>query len=123
MERAAVEPVVKRICAEVLEIEQDELLLENEDDSLAEKFGLNSVDALEVLMQIENAFDIEIDDEDLSVELIRSVDTLTDYVLAVLSGETPCVPSAPEASDESSADSEETGEEATAAESPAPAGP
>lgn len=59
-----------------LEINVDELECEN----LIENFGINSVDALEILIHIENEFDIEIDEEDLNVELLDSVSSLVGYV-------------------------------------------
>ncbi len=46
------------------------------------ELGINSVDALEILVWIENTFYLQIPDEDLNVDLIRSIDNLTDYVLS-----------------------------------------
>lgn len=50
------------------------------DKNLIETLGLNSVDALEVLIRVEGEFGIQIDDEDLSIELVSSVDTLEQYI-------------------------------------------
>ncbi|KWO55049.1 hypothetical protein WM28_05990 [Burkholderia ubonensis] len=50
------------------------------DKNLIETLGLNSVDALEVLIRVEGEFGIQIDDEDLSIDLVRSVDTLEQYI-------------------------------------------
>jgi acyl carrier protein len=48
--------------------------------NLNEALGLTSVDSLELLIRIEGDFDIEIDDEDLSMELLSSFNTLQNYV-------------------------------------------
>lgn len=61
-----------------LEIKSSEL----SSDGLITKYGLNSVDALELLMNIENEFDVEIDEEDLTSELVDSIDHLVEYVKA-----------------------------------------
>jgi acyl carrier protein len=53
-------------------------------ENFLEEFDLNSVDALELLLKIENEFDIEIDDEDLNAELLKSVKTLSNYVITKL---------------------------------------
>jgi acyl carrier protein len=48
--------------------------------NVIEVLGLNSVDALEVLIRVEGEFGIQIDDEDLSIDLVQSLQTLTEYV-------------------------------------------
>lgn len=61
-----------------------ELNVEPEDikgENLIEEIGFNSVDALEILVWIENTFDIRFPDEDLSSELLTSLDNLADYVI------------------------------------------
>jgi acyl carrier protein len=53
-------------------------------ENFLEEFGINSVDALELLLKLENEFDIEIDDEDLNAELLKSIKTLSDYIMTKL---------------------------------------
>ncbi|MFO7562617.1 MAG: acyl carrier protein [Enhygromyxa sp.] len=100
-EREQVKSRIKRILSEVLDIVPDQLSAMTGDDSLTERFGLNSVDALEVLLRMEQEFEIEIDDDDLDLELIRSVDTLTEHALGLLTaakaGEQPASMEAPQA--------------------------
>lgn len=60
---------------------------ELENNNLIETYGINSVDALEILIHIENEFDIEIEEENLNAELISSVSILTDYVSSRLQEE------------------------------------
>ena len=50
-------------------------------ENLVEEIGFNSVDALESLVWVENEFDIRFPDEDLSSELLISLDNLADYVI------------------------------------------
>lgn len=50
-------------------------------ENLIEEIGFNSVDALEILVLIENTFDIRVPDEDLSSELLTSINNLADYVM------------------------------------------
>lgn len=55
------------------EIGNDELLFEG-------GIGLDSVDGLELLVAIERAFDIEIDDSDLGGEVLKNVHSLVDFI-------------------------------------------
>lgn len=58
------------------EISADEL----KDKNIVTVLGLNSVDALEVLIRVEGEFGIQIEDEDLSIELVSSLENLEKYV-------------------------------------------
>lgn len=58
-----------------------ELQLEDlKDKNVIDVLGLNSVDALEVLIRVEGEFGILVDDSDLSIELVSSFSTLQKYV-------------------------------------------
>lgn len=50
-------------------------------NDLINEIGMNSVDALEILVWTENTFEIQIDDEDLNADLMSSLDNLVDYIL------------------------------------------
>ncbi|MEU6021897.1 acyl carrier protein [Micromonospora sp. NPDC047134] len=50
------------------------------DEGLREALDIDSVSGLEFLIWVENEFGIQIDDEDLSVALVDSLDTLATYV-------------------------------------------
>jgi acyl carrier protein len=69
---------IKTIIVKVLNlnISPEELL----EEDIIDTYGFNSVDALEVLMHIENEFEIEIDEDDLDSELVGSINKLTMYV-------------------------------------------
>jgi acyl carrier protein len=53
--------------------------------NLREALGIDSIAGLELLIWVENEFGIQIDDNDLSVELVDSLDALGAYVDARLS--------------------------------------
>lgn len=41
---------------------------------------LNSVDALELLLKVEELYDIEIPDEDLNIDLLQNIEQLANYI-------------------------------------------
>jgi acyl carrier protein len=53
---------------------------ELEGRNLVDFLGISSIDALEILISVEIAYDFEIPDEDLDVRLVSSLDELDDYV-------------------------------------------
>ncbi|MCD7949828.1 MAG: acyl carrier protein [Erysipelotrichaceae bacterium] len=63
---------VKNALVESLNIEEDEIQL---DSSLNDDLGIDSLDAVELSLDLENEFDIEISDEELS-----SLKTVEDIV-------------------------------------------
>jgi len=64
------------IKAKNLNLKPEEIKGEN----IIKELGISSVDALEILIGIENEFDITINDEDLSQELVASCDNLEQYI-------------------------------------------
>ena len=50
------------------------------DNDLITKLSIDSITALEVLIWIEDAFDVTIDDEDLSPRMLDSLDTIGSYI-------------------------------------------
>lgn len=48
--------------------------------NLIHKLGISSVDSLEILINIEIEFGIQVDDQDLTQELVSSLDTLESYI-------------------------------------------
>lgn len=55
-------------------------LAQMQDVNLIESLGLNSIDALEILVCVEGEFGIEIHDSELSIELVSSFSTLEQFV-------------------------------------------
>ena len=71
----AVEERVKKIISEQLGVEEDEVVPEA---SFVEDLGADSLDTVELVMMLEEAFDIEIPDED--AEKIQKVSQAIEYI-------------------------------------------
>lgn len=69
---------LRQIFVQALRLHRDPESIPNQD--LSSVLGLDSINSLEVLIWIENEFGIQIDDEDLSVALVDSLDVLAAYV-------------------------------------------
>jgi acyl carrier protein len=72
---AAVEDKVKQIIVEQLGVDEGEV---TPNASFVDDLGADSLDTVELVMAFEEAFDIEIPDED--AEKIRTVKDATDYI-------------------------------------------
>jgi len=68
---------VKDIIAEELGIELDEIKMESD---LTEDLGADSLDAIELIMEIESQFDVEIADSDATK--IKAVSDIVEYLEA-----------------------------------------
>lgn len=73
------EQIKQAICVVLREEVNFEGITENTD--IIEALNLNSVVAIELVVRIETIFDIEIADEDLSIELFKTLATIADYVV------------------------------------------
>ena len=82
MERGEIIAVIESSIAEVRKEEVSGL---SEDTRLLEDLRLDSTALLELLMSLEDALNIEIDAQSLSMDDFASVGTLADYVTRVLS--------------------------------------
>ena len=71
----AVEEKVKQIISEQLGIEESEI---TSNSSFADDLGADSLDQVELVMALEEAFELEISDED--AEKIRTVRDVLEYV-------------------------------------------
>ncbi|MFW6319002.1 MAG: acyl carrier protein [Bacillota bacterium] len=70
---------IKGIIADELGIEEDSIEL---DSDLTDDLGADSLDAVELIMAIEEEFDIEIDDT--AAQKIKTVQDIVDYLEEVL---------------------------------------
>ena len=66
---------VKVILAEQFDVDEDSL---NNDTNLQDDLGADSLDVVDLLMSIEDEFEIEIPDEE--IERIRTVGELVNYI-------------------------------------------
>lgn len=70
---------LKEIIIESLELEKKKEEIDGSD--LINELNINSVDALEILVRVENKYDIMIPDEDLSAALISSLQGFAKYII------------------------------------------
>lgn len=68
---------IKVILAEQFDVEEDSL---NNDTDLQDDLGADSLDVVDLLMSIEDEFEVEIPDEE--IENIRTVGDLVSYIEA-----------------------------------------
>lgn len=66
---------VKKIIANELNVDEDQITMETR---LAEDLGADSLDAVELIMSIEDEFEIEVDDE--NAQNIRCVGDIVRYL-------------------------------------------
>lgn len=71
---------VENIIKEMFETQFDIVQVEDFEKNYFDGIIANSIDALEFLIKIEKRFDICIDDEDLSADLIQSLSKISNYV-------------------------------------------
>lgn len=70
---------VKEIIVEELNVEEDKVTLEA---SLKDDLGADSIDAVQIIMDLEDAFNIEIDTD--NAEAISTVKNIVDYIEALV---------------------------------------
>ena len=66
---------VKAILSEQFDVEEDSI---TQDTSIADDLGADSLDVVDLLMSLEDEFDVEIPDEE--IERIRTVGELVAYI-------------------------------------------
>jgi acyl carrier protein len=84
----SIEDRVKQVIIRKLSLEVDPDEIGDDDQLFGGGMGLNSMATIEIIVGLEEEFEIEVPDEDLRVELFDSVKTMADYVRGVIS-ETP----------------------------------
>lgn len=75
MNQQEIQSRVIEIVADNLELEASEVALGS---NLMEDLGADSLDAVEIIMAVEEKFDIEIPDED--AEMLSTIQQISDYV-------------------------------------------
>lgn len=54
----------------------------NDKEDLVSALGINSIEAIEIIVRLENEFDIEVDDTELSVDFLRNIDYIANYIIS-----------------------------------------
>ncbi|KPL19761.1 MAG: hypothetical protein AMJ93_13005 [Anaerolineae bacterium SM23_84] len=84
-----IEEKIKHILVSRLEIEPSTVAACDSHAPLVGRgIGLDSVEALALIVGVEEAFDFEIPDEDLTVDLLSSISSLAEYVCQRLPSQT-----------------------------------
>ncbi len=60
--------------------------LNDEDILVGEEYGIDSVTMVQIIVEIERRFDIEVDDEYLTMDFLSSINALADFVIKLLEG-------------------------------------
>lgn len=87
-ERAAILKTIKEDLINRLNLSYNSEDLHEDVSLLGSGLGLDSLDALEVVLGIENAFDVKVADDNISI--LRSINSIADYVIAYRRGEEVC---------------------------------
>ena len=81
MERAALRAEVKELLATGLRLEVGPEDIADDSPIFGDGLGLDSIDALELVVLIEERFRVAIPDEDVGREAFASVNALVDFIL------------------------------------------
>ncbi len=76
-----IEEKIKSIVIRVMKLDVEPSAMDSE--NLIDKYGVTSVDALEILIFVESEFDIIIDDEDLNQSMVDSCSYLENYIIKI----------------------------------------
>ena len=79
-----IENEIKKIFIELLQLDKKVEELDSNENLFLEEYGYSSIDALELIIMIEDAFEIAIPEAKLNTDLLESVKSLTDYVYSLL---------------------------------------
>ncbi|HRC84497.1 MAG TPA: phosphopantetheine-binding protein [Thermoanaerobaculia bacterium] len=71
---------IKRTIVERLKLDMDPAQIGDSTPLFGDGLGLDSIDALELVLGIEQEFGVKIDDEEVGAKALASVDTLADFV-------------------------------------------
>ncbi len=93
MTEAATDPELKgrlkRLIVERLKLEMDPEEIGDADPLFGEGLGLDSIDALELVLGLEQEFGVKIEDEEVGGEALASVDALAAFVRDKAAAEKP----------------------------------
>ncbi len=80
--RSEIESKIKEILISELEV-NPAIITDSSSDTplLGRGVGLDSMETLSLVAAVEREFDIEVADDDLTVELFKSIGTLADYIM------------------------------------------
>ena len=82
MNRDALRADVKQLLATGLRLQVAPEAIPNDEPIFGDSLGLDSIDALELVVLVEDRFQVSIPDEEVGRRAFASVDALVDFILA-----------------------------------------
>lgn len=79
MRKDEIKQQLKQLMVDTWELDISPNDLKDDENNL-EKYGINSIDVLELLVIVEEEFGIEIDDNDINSELVESIINMVNYI-------------------------------------------
>lgn len=79
-ERQVTAQRVKELIVRRLKLDMDPATIRNEAPLFGDGLGLDSIDALELVLGLEQEFGIKVEDEEVGVKAFASVDALCDFI-------------------------------------------
>ena len=79
---SALKQQIKQLIVERLKLEVEPAAIEDAQPLFGDGLGLDSIDALELVLGIEQAFGVKIEDEEMGEQALSSVNALADFVAA-----------------------------------------
>ncbi|NBI06439.1 phosphopantetheine-binding protein [Senegalia massiliensis] len=80
MNKDSIKRKLKKVLINILNLEMSEDEIADKELLFEGKLGFDSLATIRVVFAIEDEFDIEIEDEELSVDLFESIETLGEYI-------------------------------------------
>ena len=71
---------IKHLIVDRLKLEVDPMSIGDEDPLFGEGLGLDSIDALELVLGVEQVLGVKIEDEEMGSKALGSVQTLAEFV-------------------------------------------
>ena len=73
---------IKRLIVQRLKLDVDPASIDSAQPLFGEGLGLDSIDALELVLGIEQEFGVKIEDQEVGSQALSSVDSLAEFVLS-----------------------------------------
>jgi acyl carrier protein len=77
----ALKSEIKQLIVDRLKLEVDPASIEDAQPLFGDGLGLDSIDALELVLGVEQAFGVKIEDEEMGAQALSSVDALAEFVI------------------------------------------
>ena len=78
---SALKQQIKQLIVDRLKREVEPTAIEDAQPLFGDGLGLDSIDALELVLGIEQAFGVKIEDEEMGAQALSSVDSLAEFVV------------------------------------------